>query len=87
MKGGANVVKNHVASLKEFVGLVANFCEVGDKEKIAEVMKMMDKCSNEKPISDELINYLRLNTKYILFDLESRMRENKYLRDLIGDDS
>ena len=36
--------------------------------------------------AEELLNYLRLNIKYVLFDLESTRRENKYLRNLLEQD-
>ena len=41
----------------------------------------------EKPTDSiqETINYLRVCTKYIVFDLEATRRENKYLRKLLRD--
>jgi len=32
---------------------------------------------------DELLDHLRLQTKYILFDLEATRRENRYLREML----
>jgi hypothetical protein len=39
--------------------------------------------SVEAPSLEETMNHLRLQTKYLMFDLEATRRENRYLRQML----
>ena len=72
-------LRNQLRELDEILAATASVSKGGSKEGtyIAHSSAASAK-SNE-----EIVDHVRLQVKYLLFDLEATRRENRYLRDML----
>lgn len=69
-------------SLTELCQVIATMPAAGSKKTSCEGVYHSEKLTNEAPTEDSL-NQLRLQIKYLVFDLEATRRENRYLRQML----
>ena len=71
------------AAVKEALDAIIRIFSGADKSTGASVMGTYVSNAQEKQNLEEAMNLVRLNVRYLIFDLEATRRENRYLRQLL----
>ncbi len=69
--------------LSELAQVIATVPSSSSRTKASEGIYYPE-TSKEKRSTDETFDHLRLQIKYLMFDLEATRRENKYLRQMLN---
>jgi len=71
-------LRSRICELTETLSAVPKTADVGSGEG-----SYISQHSTGKKTVDELLDHLRLQVKYLMFDLEATRRENRYLRQML----
>ena len=77
-------IRKKIDELSDALSALPHATKLGGAEQKASDMSVYShKTSTDAQTTEELLDQLRLQIKYLMFDLEATRRENRYLRQMI----